>query len=142
KSDDQNDSVNFVEGEDAKMDIIPLQADVTLSLSALKDIGTFSFTIPTEIIHEVGSAQELALIVRLSGDNVPVQEKVLTVYDENGIYKASGLFETYGQGTVDAYLAFHKLDEESEQFASVPPFSSCNTSITVEWNQTLGCKLI
>ncbi|MCW8331293.1 VCBS repeat-containing protein [Photobacterium sp. SDRW27] len=140
KNEDQNNSVNFVEGEDAKMDVIPLQADVNLNLTPLKDKGTFTFTVPAEVVNEVGSAQELALIVRLGGDNVPVQEKVLTVRDENGIYKASDLFETGGQDKVTAYLAFHKVSEASEQFNSVP-FASCNTSINVELNQTLGCKL-
>ncbi len=84
KNEDQNNSVNFIEGEDAKMDVVPLQADVKLNLSPLKDQGTFTFTVPAEVIDEVGSAHELVLIVRLGGDSVPAQEKVLTVRDENG----------------------------------------------------------
>lgn len=140
KNDDHDTTVNLVEGEDAKMDLIPLQADVNLNLTPLKDQGTFTFTVPAEVVQEVGSAQELALIVRLAGDNVLAQEKVLTVRDENGVYKASELFETGGQDKVTAYLAFHKVSEASEQFNSTP-FASCNTSINVELNQTLGCKL-
>jgi len=140
KNEDQNNSVNFIEGEDAKMDVVPLQADVNLNLSPLKDQGTFTFTVPAEVIDEVGSAHELVLIVRLGGDSVPAQEKVLTVRDENGVYKASDLFETGSQDKVTAYLAFHKVSEASVQFSSVP-FASCNTSINVSLNQTLGCKL-
>ncbi|NBI55267.1 VCBS repeat-containing protein [Photobacterium alginatilyticum] len=140
KNGEQNNSVNFAEGEGAKMDVIPLQADVNLNLSSMKDQGHFSFTVPAEVVNEVGSAHELALIVRLGGENVPVQEKVLTIRDENGIYKASDLFETGGQDQLTAYLAFHKVSEASEQFRSVP-FASCNTSINVALNQTLGCKL-
>ncbi len=56
KNEDQNNSVNFIEGEDAKMDVVPLQADVKLNLSPLKDQGTFTFTVPAEVIDEVGSA--------------------------------------------------------------------------------------
>ncbi len=57
-----------------------------------------------------------------------------------GVYKASDLFETGSQDKVTAYLAFHKVSEASVQFSSVP-FASCNTSINVSLNQTLGCKL-
>ncbi|MGF1684515.1 FG-GAP repeat domain-containing protein [Photobacterium minamisatsumaniensis] len=140
KSEDEDNRVNFVEGENAKMDVIPLQADVDFILDELKDEGLFSFVIPNEVVEEVGSAQDLTLIVRLGGDNVPAQEKVLEVEDVNGVYKASELFLTGGQGQITAYLAFHEQNEASEQFNSVP-FASCNTAINVEINQTLGCKL-
>lgn len=140
KNDDQDNTVNFVEGENAQMDVIPLQADVNLTLGQLKDEGTFTFTVPAEVIHEVGSAQELALIVRLGGGKVPVQEKVLDVQDVNGTYQASALFETGGDRELNAYLAFHKVNGAAEQFDDAP-LASCNTTINVELNQTLGCKL-
>ncbi|TDR70971.1 FG-GAP repeat domain-containing protein [Photobacterium lutimaris] len=140
KSEDEDNRVNFVEGEDAKMDVIPLQTDVDFILDELKDEGLFSFVIPNEVVDEVGSAQNLAMIVRLGGDNVPAQEKVLNVEDMNGVYKASEYFLTGGQGKVTAYLAFHDVNEASDQYSSVP-FASCNTSINVEINQALGCKL-
>ncbi|MGR5065603.1 FG-GAP repeat domain-containing protein [Photobacterium sp. DNB22_13_2] len=140
KSEDEDNRVNFVEGEDAKMDVIPLQTDVDFTLDELKDEGLFSFVIPNEVVDEVGSAQNLAMIVRLGGDNVPAQEKVLNVEDMNGVFKASEYFLTGGQGQVTAYLAFHDVNEALEQYNSVP-FASCNTSINVEINQTLGCKL-
>ncbi|MGF1738965.1 FG-GAP repeat domain-containing protein [Photobacterium satsumensis] len=140
KSEDEENRINFVEGEDAKMDVIPLQTDVDFVLDELKDEGTFSFVIPNEVVEEAGSAQDLALIVRLSGEHVPPQEKVLEVKDVNGTYKASEMFLTGGQDTVAAYLAFHQANEASDQYNSVP-FASCNTSINVEINQTLGCKL-
>ena len=141
KNNDQDTTINLVEGEDTKVEVIPLQANVNLNLTPLKDQGIFTFTVPAEVIHEAGEAEDLALIVRLAGENVPKQERLLTVRDENGIYKASELFETGGQGRVDAYLAFHKISEASEQFNHLPPFASCNTSINVTLNQTLGCKL-
>ena len=140
KNEDEDNRINFVEGEDAKMDVIPLQTDVDFTLGELKDEGLFTFNIPKEVVEEAGSAQDLALIVRLGGENVPAQEKVLDVQDVNGTFKASEYFLTGGQGTVGAYLAFHTVDEASEQFNSVP-FASCNTSINVEIHQTLGCKL-
>ena len=140
KNQDENNTINFVEGEDAKMDVIPLQADVELDLGELKDQGTFTFTVPKEVVTEVGSAEQLALIVRLGGKGAPLQEKVLDVYDDNGTYKASALFETGGQDAVSAYLAFHEMSEAARQFDGVP-FAKCDTSINVALNQTLGCKL-
>ncbi|GHA59401.1 FG-GAP repeat domain-containing protein [Photobacterium aphoticum] len=140
KNDDQDNTVNFVEGENAQMDVIPLQADVNLTLGQLKDEGIFTFTVPAEVIHEVGSAQELALIVRLGGGKVPVQEKVLDVQDVNSTYQASALFETGGDRELNAYLAFHKVSGAAEQFDDAP-LASCNTTINVAVNQTLGCKL-
>ncbi|OCH17376.1 MULTISPECIES: VCBS repeat-containing protein [unclassified Aliivibrio] len=140
KTEEEDNTVNFVEGEDAKMDIIPLQADVNINLTPLKDQGTFTFTIPAEVINEVNSAEELALIVRLGGHNVPVQEKVLIVQEENGIYTASDLFETGGQKQVTAYLTFHNINDATEGY-NTTPFASCNTDISTEQNQTLGCKL-
>ena len=140
KNEEEDTSVNFVEGEDASMDVIPLQADMNITLDPLKGEGAFTFIIPEEVINEVGSAQELALIVRLGGDNVPVQEKVLSVQDVNGIYKASDLFKTGGQENLTVYLAFHKMSEASDQFNDTP-FANCNTTINPEQNQALGCKL-
>ena len=140
KNQDENNTINFVEGEDAKMDVIPLQADVELDLGELKDQGIFTFTVPKEVVAEVGSADQLALLVRLGGKGAPLQEKVLDVYDDNGTYKASALFETGGQDAVSAYLAFHEMSEAARQFDGVP-FAKCDTSINVVLNQTLGCKL-
>ncbi|PSW05290.1 hypothetical protein C9J01_27440 [Photobacterium rosenbergii] len=140
KNQDEKNTINFSEGEDAKMDVIPLQADVELDLGELKDQGTFTFIVPKEVVTEVGSADQLALIVRLGGNGAPLQEKQLDVYDDNGTYKASALFETGGQDAVSAYLAFHEMSEAASQFDGAP-FAKCDTSINVVLNQTLGCKL-
>lgn len=140
KNEDTANTINFAEGEDAQLDVIPLQADVSLNLSPLKDVGTFTFSVPREVVAEVDSAQNLAMIVRLSGEQTPLQEVVLTVDDVNGHYQSSVELEIGGAERVDAYVAFHHIDEASQNYSQTP-FASCNTQIDVALNQTLGCQL-
>ncbi len=105
---DKDTTVNFVEGESAQTDIIPLQGDVSFEIAEIKDRGTFTFNLPTALVEEVGGAENLTVIARLSGTDTPLQEEVLSVSDVNGAFVASTMFETGGAETVNVYLAFYQ----------------------------------
>ncbi|WP_299020446.1 hypothetical protein [uncultured Photobacterium sp.] len=133
-------TVNITKDTCTKMVLVPLQSSVNWSLTEFKDQGTFTFIIPDEVVNEVGSAQNLALIVRLAGDKEPVQERVLIVRYDNGFYKARELFETKQLDNVDVYLAFHRVSEASEGF-HLTPFASCNMAINFGLNPKVECEL-
>ncbi|MDO6541468.1 FG-GAP repeat domain-containing protein [Photobacterium sanguinicancri] len=135
--------LDIVEGSDAKMDVIPLQADVTVKLDELKDLGEFTFNIPSEIVEEVGDESKVSLIVRLSSNSTDalIHEKVLTVVSDNkGGFVASDIFETQGESAVTASLSFHHIDEAAEGYQKAP-YAQCLSDINVELNQGAGCKL-
>ena len=140
KNEQDENLITLIEGENAQVKMIPLQAGINIRLDPIKDESPFSFIVPSEIVTEVGGAQNVTLLVRLGGIGVPVQEKRLDVLDENGIFKARGVFETGGQPGVTAYLAFHRTTEAATQFSDVP-LARCNTRINVEQTKTLGCNL-
>ncbi|MGR5126509.1 FG-GAP repeat domain-containing protein [Photobacterium swingsii] len=135
--------LNIVEGSDAKMDVIPLQADVTVKLDELKDLGEFTFNVPPEIVAEVGDESKVSLIVRLSSNSTDalIHEKVLTVVsDSKGGFVASDIFETQGESAVTASLAFHHIDEAADGYQKAP-YAQCLTAINIDLNQGSGCKL-
>ena len=140
KNEQDENLITLIEGENAQVKMIPLQVGINIRLDPIKDESRFSFIVPSEIVTEVGGAQNLTLLVRLGGIGVPVQEKRLDVLDNNGIFKASGIFETGGQAGVTVYLAFHRTTEAATQFSDVP-LARCNTRINVEQTKTLGCNL-
>lgn len=132
--------VRFARDKCTKVAIGGVNAKANVTLTELKDQGTFTFTIPDEVVDEVGSAQDLALIVRLARENMPVQERVLTVRYDGGLYKARELFETQGVDKADAYLAFHKVSEASDGF-NLTPFASCNMTIHLGDSHKSECRL-
>ncbi|MGF1693244.1 FG-GAP repeat domain-containing protein [Photobacterium kagoshimensis] len=135
--------LNIVEGSDAKMDVIPLQADVTVKLDELKDLGEFTFNVPSEIVEEVGDESKVSLIVRLSSNSTDalIHEKVLTVVSDNkGGFFASDVFETQGESAVTASLAFHHIDEAADGYQKAP-YAQCLSAINIDLNQGTGCKL-
>ncbi|OAN11039.1 hypothetical protein A3K86_18870 [Photobacterium jeanii] len=140
----ENDTtLNIVEGSDAKMDVIPLQADVTIKLDELKDLGEFTFSVPSEIVKEVGDESQVALIVRMaSSDNDElIHEQQLDVMSDNqGGYYAKGVFETKGYTDVTATMSFHHANEAAEQFNTVP-YAKCASELDISLNQSSGCKL-
>lgn len=140
KNAEQDTSVNLIEGENTAIDMISLQADIIISLDPIKDEGLLTFIVPNEVVNEIGAAQDLTLLVRIGGGSATLQEKALSVLDENGVYKASGLFTTGGEKNVSAYLAFHRTSEAAEQFSDAP-FASCNTTIYIEQTQQLACNI-
>ncbi len=131
--------LNLIEGEDLQIDIISLQADISIDLDPLQNRGNFTFIVPKAVVDEVGEAAGLGLIVRISDGN-DVQEKMLSVFDENGVYVARGMFNVPAKEIITTYLAFHRMRHEESLF-SEPPIASCNTRITISETQTLACNL-
>ncbi len=139
-SNEDNVTINLGEGEDVKVDIIPLQADVNFTVDKLTQNGEFVFNIPKAIIDEVDGLQNVALLVRMTADGNPMQEKTLNVIDSNGTFQASKNFGTYGEEVLTTYLGFYNANEISDGFSGVP-YASCTSTINVETHQVLGCKL-
>ncbi|MEI8611109.1 VCBS repeat-containing protein [Enterovibrio sp. Hal110] len=133
-------TVNFVEGENAQTDIIPLQADVIFEVAEIKDRGNFSFAIPEMLIEEVGGVENLTLKASISAQGIAPQERVLDILDVNGTHIAQDMFETGGAKELGLHLEFYNTNA-SQDLADLTPFTRCNTTVTVEANQTLGCKL-
>ncbi|WP_283131114.1 FG-GAP repeat domain-containing protein [Enterovibrio norvegicus] len=133
-------TVNFVEGEDAQTDIIPLQADVIFEVAEIKDRGNFSFAIPEVLIEEVGGVENLTLKASINAQGIAPQERVLDILDVNGTHIAQDMFETGGAKELGLHLEFYNTNA-SQDLADLTPFTRCNTTVTVEANQTLGCKL-
>ncbi|MBE1275007.1 FG-GAP repeat domain-containing protein [Enterovibrio baiacu] len=133
-------TVNFVEGEDAQTDIIPLQADVIFEVAEIKDRGTIAFTIPDVVIEEVGGVENLTLKASITAQGIAPQEHVLEILDVNGTHIAEEMLETGGAKNLGVHLEFYNTNA-SQDLADLTPFTRCNTTVTVEANQTLGCKL-
>ncbi|WP_162176382.1 FG-GAP repeat domain-containing protein [Enterovibrio calviensis] len=133
-------TVNFVEGENAQTDIIPLQADVIFEVAEIKDRGNFSFAIPDVLIEEVGGVENLTLKASITAQGMSPQERVLDILDVNGTHIAQDMFETGGEKNLGVHLEFYNTNA-SKDLADLTPFTRCNTTVTVEANQTLGCKL-
>ena len=139
ENEEEDNWVNLIEGEDLQIDIIPLQADISIDLDPLQNRGTFTFIVPKALVDEVGEEAELGLIVRMTDGN-DVQEKMLSVFDENGVYVARDIFDVAVQKPLSAYLAFHRMRDEESLF-SEPPIATCNTRIKINETQTLACNL-
>ncbi|NGO00135.1 VCBS repeat-containing protein [Grimontia sp. S25] len=137
---EEDSTVNFVEGENAQTDIVPIQADVVFEVDEIKDRGTFAFNVPDVLIEEVGGLENLTLKATITAGGIEAQERVLDILDVNGSHIAKDMFETGGADKVGVYLAFYDT-QHSQDLAELTPFTSCTTDVTVEANQTLGCKV-
>lgn len=137
---EHSNTINFAEGENVAVDLISLQSDIDFNIDRLNQNGDFVFNIPKVVIDEVGGAQYVALLVRMTAGDNPMQEKILDVVDNNGIFQASKNFDTYGEDILTTYLGFYNASEVGDGFNGVP-YASCSTTINVENNQVLGCKL-
>ena len=133
-------TINLSEGEDVKVDIVPLQADVKFQLDRLNDSGMFTFNIPKVIVDEVGGINQLSVLARFNIGSHQVQEKVLNVEELDGAFFTSDVFNTYGEEKVSVYLAFYPSSQMGQGFEEAP-FTSCSTTVNVETRQVLGCKV-
>ncbi|BCE00708.1 leucine-rich repeat domain-containing protein [Marinicellulosiphila megalodicopiae] len=56
-------------GQNITMDIIPLSANVAFEMDETTNTATFEFTLPQEVLDEVGGAENLQTRLQISGDN-------------------------------------------------------------------------
>ncbi|BCE00705.1 hypothetical protein [Marinicellulosiphila megalodicopiae] len=60
---------NVQYGQNITMDIIPLSANVSFEMDETTNTATFEFTLPQEVLDEVGGAENLQTRLQISGDN-------------------------------------------------------------------------
>ncbi len=124
-----------VEGTIFDIDIISLQADVTVETTEFNE-PFFTFNIPQEVIDHIGDINMVNLNVRLvDGDagSEPQDEQLIVQQRENGTYYAQHLFNNDLTLPVTAYLTF--LDLTS---GTPTEFSACDGTITIAATNTVG----
>lgn len=127
-------SVDLVQGDDLIIELISLQADITVDFSDLPN-PRFVFNIPEEVVEHIGDVNNLQLLARIT-DGEQVQEAILNIQQEDGRYFAEHIFEETENNDITAYIEF--LDITS---GTAETISSCADSITVFDVNTMSCGI-
>lgn len=125
------------QGDSFDVDIISLQADVTVETNEFNE-PFFTFNIPADVIDHIGDVNMVNLNVRLVDASGVEQEEQLVITEENGSYRARHLFNNELTAPVVAYLQF--LDLTS---GTPTEFASCNDTITIgaQTGNTVSCDV-
>lgn len=127
-------TVDLVQGDDLIVELISLQADITVDFSDLPN-PRFIFNVPQEVVDHVGDINNLNLLARIS-DGEHVQEVTLTIQEEDGRYFAEHIFEETENNDITAYVEFLDLTTGTAE-----TIASCADSITVFDINTMTCGI-
>ena len=129
-------NLDLVEGDDLNIDIISLQADITVDFGDGQQ-PKFIVNIPEEVITDVGDMNNLKLLVRITdGDSEgdPVQEATLDVQQDGERYYVEHIFDETTNNDISTYIEF--LDMTS---GSAETIATCSDSVTVHTTNTMSC---
>lgn len=129
-------NLDLVEGDDLNIDIISLQADITVDFGDGQQ-PKFIVNIPEEVITDVGDMNNLKLLVRINdGDSegAPVQEATLDVQQDGERYYVEHIFDETTNNDISTYIEF--LDMTS---GSAETIATCSDSVTVQTTNTMSC---
>ncbi|MBB1489676.1 hypothetical protein, partial [Oceanospirillum sediminis] len=129
-------SLDLVQGDDLIIDIISLQADITIDFNDSQN-ARFLVNIPEEAITDVGGMDNLKLLVRITdGDDVgaAVQEAVLDVQEVNGQYFVEHIFDETTNNDITTYIEFRDVTTGTPEV-----IATCSDSVTVLTINTMTC---
>lgn len=129
-------SLDLVDGDDLNIDLISLQADITIDFGDGQE-PKFIVNIPEEVITDVGDINNVKLLVRITdGDSegAPVQEVTLDVQQDGERYYVEHIFDETTNNDISTYIEF--LDMTS---GSAETIATCSDSITVYTTNTMSC---
>ncbi len=128
-------STDILAGDTLKIDIIKLQADITVDVDGLEDSARIIFNIPQEVIDRVTDINDLNVHAKLVDANGEFYDDPLTVQqNSDGTYYAEYLLNHTPEDPLTADLSF--LDSSSGTSES---FASCTKVITVGAVNTMNC---
>ena len=129
-------SLDLVQGDDLIIDIISLQADITIDFNDSEN-ARFLVNIPEEAVTDVGGMENLKLLVRITdGDDVgaAVQEVVLDVQENNGQYFVEHVFDETTNNDITTYIEFRDVTTGTPEV-----IATCSDSVTVLTINTMTC---
>ena len=130
-------NLDLVQGDDLNIDLISLQADITIDFGDNSQQPRFIVNIPEEIVTDIGDMNNLKLLVRITdGDSEgdPVQEATLDVQQDGDRYYVEHLFDETTNNDISTYIEF--LDMTS---GSAETIATCSDSVTVYTTNTMSC---
>jgi hypothetical protein len=107
----QESSVVVSPGLDVSMDIIPLYAEVGLSLAVEGGDATFNFSIPSVVVEEAGGIANLDALFSVVGDENVLQENLLSLTESGEFHVASVTLAGMYYGDVTLSLAFTDIND-------------------------------
>lgn len=102
----QESSVFVSPGLDVNMDIVPLHAEVGLALAVEGGDATFNFSIPSVVVEEAGGIASLDALFSVVGAENTLQESLLNLMENDGVYEASVTLSDMFYGDVTLSLSF------------------------------------
>lgn len=111
KSIDAQETISFVYGSDVALDIVPLHAQMSTSLSLDGGDATFNFVVPAEVINEAGGLAELETKFKLASAVNGNKEEIVSLTLSGANYVGSHTFTGFHFDIVDLELEFKDLGD-------------------------------
>ncbi|MCG8336289.1 MAG: hypothetical protein MJE63_17415 [Proteobacteria bacterium] len=127
KSKDNPGGVDVIVGQQIVINIIPLYGEMLITLSEEGGQASFYFTIPSEVVDEVGGLSDLDVIFKSVGPGNPLQETALNVEASGDTFIADVILNDFQHGAIDFSLEFFD-HTDSEMVAT------CNVSSAIHSN--------
>lgn len=101
-------SVTVVPGANVRMDLVALHGEIAFDLSEGGGEATFDVSLPGEVVNEAGGVGELQALLRVVGDENPLQEAVLSLSTTDGgeTYEGTASFGDFQFGLVTVSVEF------------------------------------
>lgn len=118
--------VDVILTEEVPVDLVPLHADVALTLPMKGGEATFTFTIPTEVVDEVGGITNLrAAMTVASGVNGPREQDIQ--FTANGAaFVATTQLTNYRYDAIDCQILF--IDTKNGEIVGTALLNALNLS--------------
>ncbi|MGF1715011.1 FG-GAP repeat protein [Photobacterium chitinilyticum] len=133
-------TVAVEEGSEAKVEIIPLSADVNFHFDTSDETSNYNIRIPQTLVDRVGNIDKLTMVMRLSaGDRN--QETEHSFHSINGHYELSDdvppTFNPSGK-ELKAHLTFYEKKVPQQYNKAL---ATCSFTVNAGAEQTKTCKL-
>lgn len=129
--------VNVVLTEEVAVDLVPLHADMVMSLPMEGGDATFNFTIPTEVIDEVGGIKNLRAALSVASDVNGLRETDLIFAANGTAFSATTTLTNYRYDKVNFQILF--IDTKNGEVVGTALLDGLN--LTVE-NQNAVMELL